>query len=228
MTSNPLFIIVAESMVFLVPMRQVGWASASATVGALHLFARSRQNGPPEAVSTIPATARASSPTRHWKIALCSLSTGSSCAPPRFAAVDQQLARGDDQLFVGDGDVDAALDGREDRVEGNGAVGRGQHDVGLALDGDAHQTFGTVGRRRRKRVSKRRDLLGEQIRVATGREADDFETIGVPRDDVERLRSDRSRRTENRYSLAHGAFIDCTCRIPSRCSVAKNAMPPKR
>ena len=45
-------------------------------------FVRPR-NGPPEAVRTIlaPALAFSVAPARHWKIALCSLSTGRSSQP---------------------------------------------------------------------------------------------------------------------------------------------------
>ena len=44
------------------------------------------RNGPPLAVSTILATSSRRFPARHWKIALCSLSTGSKVAPLERAA----------------------------------------------------------------------------------------------------------------------------------------------
>ena len=56
MISSPLFIIVAESIVILGPIFQVGCASASSTV-IEEKEARSRsRNGPPEAVRTRRAT----------------------------------------------------------------------------------------------------------------------------------------------------------------------------
>ena len=66
MTSRPLFISVAESIVIFAPMLHVGWRIASATVAsvmALNVFAR---NGPPEAVSISRRTSSRRSPRRHW------------------------------------------------------------------------------------------------------------------------------------------------------------------
>ena len=52
---------------------------------ASRLRARSRvrpRNGPPEAVSTIESTVSGARPSRHWKSAECSLSTGRACLHP--------------------------------------------------------------------------------------------------------------------------------------------------
>src|SRR2546423_862386 len=49
-TSRPLFISVAESIVIFAPMLQVGWASASATVTSASDSAVRPRNGPPDAV----------------------------------------------------------------------------------------------------------------------------------------------------------------------------------
>ena len=76
MTSKPLFIIVAESMVILAPISQVGWRSASALVTCANCAAVKVRKGPPDAVSRILSMGLASSPTRLWKMAECSLSTG--------------------------------------------------------------------------------------------------------------------------------------------------------
>ena len=64
---------------------------------------RSR-NGPPEAVSTMwsmRSAQRARSSGRHWKIAECSLSIGSSVAPPSRTALHEQRAADDQRLLVG-------------------------------------------------------------------------------------------------------------------------------
>src|SRR5215472_108843 len=53
MTSRPLFIIVAESIVILGPIFHVGCASASSTVIASKVSSRRSRNGPPDAVSTM-------------------------------------------------------------------------------------------------------------------------------------------------------------------------------
>ena len=89
MTSSPLFIMVAESTEILRPITQLGWAQACAGVTRPNSDIGKVRNGPPEAVSQIrrtPALSRALSRSRvksagrHWKMALCSLSIGSSSA----------------------------------------------------------------------------------------------------------------------------------------------------
>src|SRR5439155_24758352 len=88
MTSRPLFMSVAESIVILAPIFHVGCRRASSTVTvASRSFGVSR-NGPPDAVSKIRWTSDRRWPTRHWKTALCSESTGKSLTPfARAAAV---------------------------------------------------------------------------------------------------------------------------------------------
>src|SRR5487761_252080 len=77
---------VAESTEIFAPMRQLGCATAcSGVTSRIASRARSR-NGPPLAVRTIRSIALACSKSKTWKIALCSLSTGSSRAPRRFAS----------------------------------------------------------------------------------------------------------------------------------------------
>ena len=85
MISSPLFIIVAESMVILLPILQLGWLSAWALV-ALAMSSRFQvRKGPPDAVRWIFSIGAPAEPIRHWKIAECSESTGSILAP-RFSA----------------------------------------------------------------------------------------------------------------------------------------------
>ncbi len=83
-TSNPLFIIVAESTVTFGPIFQRGWFNACAGVTDARSAGASRK-GPPEAVRIRRSTAPP--PCRHWKIAECSLSTGRKRTPFRRAAV---------------------------------------------------------------------------------------------------------------------------------------------
>ena len=87
MTSRPLFINVAESIVILAPIFHVGWRSASSTVIVANCSLGSSRNGPPDAVSRMRWTSRRLWPHRHWKTALCSESTGSSGTPWCRAAV---------------------------------------------------------------------------------------------------------------------------------------------
>ena len=59
MTSRPLFIIEAESMVIFWPMLQFGCLSACASVACSMSFAAQVRNGPPEAVMiTAPRSSR--------------------------------------------------------------------------------------------------------------------------------------------------------------------------
>jgi len=72
-------------------MRQFGCAHASSGVTPARSSTGRRRNGPPDAVRiSRRMPARAGSPTypggRHWNTALCSLSIGSSVAPPSRAA----------------------------------------------------------------------------------------------------------------------------------------------
>ena len=76
MISRPLFIIVAESMVILLPMLQFGCLRACAGVAAAMSSLLQVLNGPPEAVRCIFSISAPAEPIRHWNIAECSESTG--------------------------------------------------------------------------------------------------------------------------------------------------------
>ena len=139
-----------------------------------------------------------------------------------FRGGDQELAGGDDQLFVGNGYSNAALDARKDGVEGDRPVGGRDHDVRAALGGGHGKADSTVHDARRRGefgaqtlcivgASAGDDLglkaphLVEQFPDApAGCKGDDAEAIGVARDDVEGLRSNRPGRAENRNLLRHG------------------------
>src|SRR5579883_2492025 len=90
-SSSPLFMRVAESTEIFRPITQLGWAQAASGVAAAIASAPQSRNGPPEAVSRIRRTPFGVSPVRepagrHWNMALCSLSIGSSVAPLERAA----------------------------------------------------------------------------------------------------------------------------------------------
>ena len=84
MTSKPLFIMVALSIVILGPIFQVGCRSASS--GVISSVISFSKNGPPEAVSNILSISACFSPRRHCMMALCSLSTVSRVARHSLAA----------------------------------------------------------------------------------------------------------------------------------------------
>ena len=84
-TSNPLLTIVAESMVIFCPMDQFGCFNASSTWTFFICSLVLPLNGPPEAVRRILSISLEFSPFKHWKIALCSLSTGRIFTPYSLA-----------------------------------------------------------------------------------------------------------------------------------------------
>ncbi len=81
-SSSPLFMSVAESTVIFGPMFQVGCASASAAVTLASSRRVRPRNGPPDAVSTSEWTVSGACPSRSWKAAECSESTGMIRPPP--------------------------------------------------------------------------------------------------------------------------------------------------
>ena len=80
MTSRPLFASVAESMVILRPIRQVGCSRARSGVTEVSSPGVASRKGPPDAVRISAATDAIDSPTRHCQIAECSESIGRSQA----------------------------------------------------------------------------------------------------------------------------------------------------
>src|SRR5215210_4207780 len=87
-------------MVILGPIRHVGCLSASSGPAPTSCAFSNEKNGPPDAVSRISRTSDSRLPSRHWKIAECSESTGIMRLPlARFmthsppATSDSLLAR---------------------------------------------------------------------------------------------------------------------------------------
>ena len=84
MNSSALFIRVALSMEFLIPMSQFGCAAAWAGVTTAISLRDAVRNGPPDAV--IVSFSRDLPSPSAWKMPLCSESTGSTRAPVRAAS----------------------------------------------------------------------------------------------------------------------------------------------
>ena len=72
-------------------------------------------------------------PSRHWKSAECSLSTGSRSPPPRFQAVDREVAGRDEALLVRESERHAALERPQRRADAGEADDRVQDEVGLRV-----------------------------------------------------------------------------------------------
>src|SRR5712671_4406467 len=88
--SSPLLNNVAESIVILRPMTHEGCLRARSTVISENLsFGQSvlLRNGPPLAVSHSLRTEELGLPSRHWKIAECSLSTAKTFTPCLLASL---------------------------------------------------------------------------------------------------------------------------------------------
>ena len=88
MTSSPLFISVEQSTVILGPIVQLGCRRASALVMRPTSSRPIPRKGPPEQVRISRRISRRSAqPCKHWKMAECSLSTGTISAPQRSASL---------------------------------------------------------------------------------------------------------------------------------------------
>ena len=134
-TSRPLFIRVAESIVIFGPICQTGCASASFTDAFASSACVHPRNGPPEPVSTTRLTSPRRSPRRHWASAACSESTGTSRSGP-LDEIDDELAADHQALLVGQREHLAGLQGRERRPQPRRAHERVQHHVGLGVAGE--------------------------------------------------------------------------------------------
>ncbi len=131
MTSRPLFIIVAESMVILRPIFQVGCLSAWSGLTRSSSSRVKRRNGPPDAVRisrriSLPLTAvqalmhrvvlAVDRKDRHASAARC---------------VRHERARHHEYFLVGDGDRFSGVDGGEHRLESGRTGRRANDDVGF-------------------------------------------------------------------------------------------------
>src|SRR5207344_2765737 len=85
-TSRPLFMRVAESIVILAPIYQLGCWSARSGVTSCNSSRLRVQRAPPDAVKIRRRTSSLRWPSNDWKIALCSLSTGKIRTPCRRAS----------------------------------------------------------------------------------------------------------------------------------------------
>ena len=83
--SSPLLKRVAESIEIFRPIDQVGCLRACSGVTEARSVAEALRKGPPEQVRISRFTVVGSCPSRHWKTALCSLSTGRTLPPIRLA-----------------------------------------------------------------------------------------------------------------------------------------------
>ena len=100
-TSSALFIKVAEPIVMRGPMLQLGCLSAASGLARSSSSRVALRNGPPLAVRITRRTRSRRSPRRHWKMAECSLSTGTIVAPcARASGIKSAPASTSDSLLA--------------------------------------------------------------------------------------------------------------------------------
>src|SRR5829696_7700968 len=115
---------------------------------------------------------------------------------------DNELTGADNCLFIGERDRLSGLDRTGGRQYRRVPRCRGHDDVDVRMERRIDQAIDTNGNRHLKRVrwfeafecdqlrSKTRCLLGEEMGVGPGGQADDAESVRELRDDVERLPAD--------------------------------------
>ena len=215
MTSRPLFISVAESIVILPPIAQVGCLSACSTVTSSSSARVRPRNGPPEAVTTSRSTVPARSP-RDQLVQRGVL--GVDRDQLRAGGLGQrghELAADDERLLVGQRDVDALGERDDRRAQAGRADDRVEHEVGArtprraargprARRAPRRRSTPRPRARRRRRPRARSGatpcaarLLDERLVRRAGGQPDQLELARGALDDVERLRADRARGAED-------------------------------
>ena len=130
MTSSPLFIIEAESMVIFWPMLQFGCFSACASVACSMSAAAQVRNGPPDAVMMTRTSSSRLPELKRLKQRVV-LGIGRQDAGARLrSALHEEIAGADQAFLVGKRDRRAAIDGRQRRLQPGRAADRGHHPVG--------------------------------------------------------------------------------------------------
>ena len=143
-SSRPLFISVAESIVILPPIAQVGCASACSTVTSCSCARVRPRNGPPLAVIVRRSTAPGGWPASSWCSAVCSESTGTICAPVASAsALTSSPPTTSDSLLASARSMPspsvATVGPRPGRADE-----RVQHEIGAGLDDEPHEPLGAA------------------------------------------------------------------------------------
>ncbi len=144
MTSKPLFIMVAESMVMRWPMTQVGCLRACCGVMRSKSASGVLRKGPPEAVSQICLTSAGVPPRMHWWTALCSESMGRRATLCLLCGGDDELAGGDEALLVGEADGFAGTDCGVGGFEAGHSDYCGDDEVDFGEGGDVDAAGGAV------------------------------------------------------------------------------------
>ena len=224
-TSRPLFISVAESIVILRPIRHVGCRSASSGVTRASAAAVQPRNGPAGRGEDQPAHLAAVAAVQALvNGVVLAVDRQNRDAAPRARRPPSARPAMTSTSLLASASVLPRVDRRQRGLEAGGARRGAQHDVGVGMAsppppgrrGPAEQTS-----RRRAPVEPRastrrapprspraddrgpvpRDLLGQQRRVLAGGERHDPQPIRMRVHDRQRALADRSGRSENRDAL---------------------------
>ena len=212
MTSRPLFISVAESIVILPPIAQVGCLSACSTVDVLELGARAAAE---RAAGRGQRRAGRSCPARSPAMQLVQRRVlGVDRDDLRAGGLGQrrhELAADDQRLLVGQREVDALAERGDGRAEAGRADERVEHEVGARTrrrgatspSGPASTSPSVHASAARAAASGsasairvdavRARLLDERLQARVPAVSPTSSKLVGARDDVERLRADRAR-----------------------------------
>ena len=215
-TSSALFISVAESMVILRPMRQVGWRSACSTVTSARSARDRPRNGPPVPVRTTRSTDDGPGlPCSAWKMALCSLSTGTSLPPVRAASSVTRAPAMTRVSLLATATVLPRLQGGPRSFQPGRADNGGHHRIDAVVGYHARhavraaQEFaavgqpgrveidGRIGQAHEARVESMR-LLDQEINARVGGQSDDLKAVRQVGGHIERADADGARGPEHR------------------------------
>ena len=164
-TSRPLFISVAESIVIFPPIAHVGCCSACSTVTPSSSAAERPRNGPPDAVivsrSTVPAPLAGDQLVQRGVLGVDRDQLGAG----RLGERHHELAAHDERLLVGQRDVDALGERDDRRAQPRRADDRVEHEVGAGLGDQPHEPL------RARRAPRRRSRPPPRARRRRGRSA---------------------------------------------------------
>ena len=235
-TSRPLFISVAESMVILRPIRQVGWLSAASTVTPASASADRCRNGPPDAVRISRRTSDGIAPVQalvdgvvlavdRQHVDAVRPAPGPSpggrpspalpCWRARCACRPGSPRRTASSAAVPD-DAHSTVSTSSRVTRSISACGPAPHRSRCAAApvGSCARSVcaGGVGGHHHRARPIAFDLQRHRRRAGAGGEADHLEPIGVRVDDGQRAVTDRAGRAEDREAHRSGSHQPSTVR----------------
>ena len=177
MTSSPLFISVAESIVIFRPIRHVGCFNASLGLTVASWLREWPRNGPPDAVRTSRPNLARGPAVQALVDGVVLAVDGENLDAAAAGRVRHQGARHDQHFLVRERDGLAGLDRRQHRLERRCARRGAQHHVHVGPGGERDEPVRSRGRRSRHR-SRRPGVAGSR---PIGRTPSRSPAAGAPR-----------------------------------------------